>query len=208
MSETTPLIVGLTGQTGAGKSTVSAIFVESGFALIDADKIARLVVEPGKPCLAELFDFFGSTIRREDGSLDRPALAKIVFNSKQRLESLGSIMYPYITEEIFQRINAFQAAGRELILLDAPTLFESRASDFCDLILPVVAPPEVRCKRIMQRDHISEQAAHERMDAQLPESFFEEHSDYIIHNADDLTQLRAITQEVADKIKTSYLPRH
>ena len=206
MSES--MIIGLTGQTGAGKSTVSEIFERSGFALIDADRIARLVVDPGMPCLAELFDFFGDTIRNPDNTLNRKALAKIVFTDRKKLESLNSITHPFITEEIFREINMYHQDGRELILLDAPTLFESKASDFCDLIISVLAPPELRCKRIMQRDGISEEAALARMNSQLPEEFFIQHSDYVIRNQSDLAGLYAHAEEVAEKIKEIYLSQH
>lgn len=198
------IIVGLTGQTGAGKSTVSDVFTKNGFVLIDADKISREVVEPGKPCLTELFDFFGEGIKNPDDSLNRPALAKLAFSDKKKLESLNSICHPFITEEIFQRINRFTQAGERLILLDAPTLFESRASDFCDLIISVIAEPEIRCRRIIGRDGLSEEAARERMNAQLDEAFFLKHSDYIIRNNTDLAQLYALSEEVADKIKVWY----
>lgn len=195
------VVVGLTGQTGAGKSTVSAIFVKHGFMLIDADQIARQVVEPGMPCLEEIFDYFGDSVRNPDDTLNRKALAKIVFNDKKKLESLNSICYPFITEQIFCKINQFAARNCHFILLDAPTLFESRASDFCDMIISVVANPEIRCARIMTRDSMSEQAARERMSAQLDEAFFIQHSDYVIHNNGNLEQLSDLSGEVADKVK-------
>ena len=202
------VIVGLTGQTGAGKSTVSRVFVEQGFSLIDADRIAREVVEPGSPCLDELFEYFGSTIRGENNSLNRRALASIVFTDAHKLEVLNSIIHPYITEEIFRRTNQFAQEGHILILLDAPTLFESKASDFCDLIISVLADPEIRRDRIIVRDHLTEEAALQRMQAQLPEEFFVKHSDYIIRNNADLTKLTALAEEVADKVKAYYQQKH
>ena len=195
------IVVGLTGQTGAGKSTVSAVFVEHGFMLIDADKISHEVVEAGQPCLAEIFDYFGDSVKNPDGTLNRKALAKIVFTDKRKLESLNSICYPFITEEIFRRINAYAAQGCHFILLDAPTLFESRSSDFCDMIISVVANPEIRCARIMTRDSMTKEAALERMNAQLDEAFFIQHSDYVIHNNANLKQLSELSGEVADKVK-------
>lgn len=198
------IVVGLTGQTGAGKSTVSRIFVENGFTLIDADRISRDVMEIGTPCLEELVDYFGKEIQNPDGSLNRKALAKIAFTDRGKLESLNSICHPFITEEILSRISHFTAEGHRMVLLDAPTLFESKAADFCDLIISVVAEPELRCKRIMQRDGISEQAARERMNAQLEEEFFIHHSDYVIRNNEDCAQLFALAEEVADKIKVYY----
>ena len=195
------IVVGLTGQTGAGKSTVSEIFVNHGFALIDADQIAREVVEIGRPCLAELFDYFGDDVRNPDVSLNRKALAKIAFTDKRKLESLNSICYPFITEEIFRKINQFAEQDCHFILLDAPTLFESRASDFCDMIISVVANPELRRARIMMRDNMTEESARERMNAQLDEAFFIQHSDYVIHNNGNLKQLSELSGEVADKVK-------
>lgn len=198
------MVIGLTGQTGAGKSTVSKIFVENGFTLIDADLISREIVKPGMPCLEELFDYFGDSIRNADNTLNRKALANIVFTDKRKLESLNSICHPFITEEILAKISHYSAEGHRLILLDAPTLFESQAADFCDLIISVVAYPELRCDRIMKRDSITETEAHDRMNAQLDEDFFVGHSDYVIRNNDDCEQLFALAEEVADKIKVYY----
>ena len=118
------LIVGLTGQTGAGKSTVSKIFAENGFSVINADNIARLVVEKGTKCLNEIIELFGSHILNNDGSLNRKSLADIVFSDKKKLEMLNTITYPYITGEILNQINNFSENGKRLILLDAPTLLK------------------------------------------------------------------------------------
>ncbi len=198
------IIIGLTGQTGAGKSTVSDIFVSNGFSLIDADEISRQVMEVGTPCLSELFDFFGEEIRNADDSLNRKALAKIVFTDKGKLESLNSICHPFITEEILARISHLTAEGKQYILLDAPTLFESKASDFCDLIISVVASPDLRRARIIARDSLTVQEANERMGSQLEEDFFVSHSDYVIRNDEALSHLKELTEEVADKIKNYY----
>ncbi|MBQ2264422.1 MAG: dephospho-CoA kinase [Oscillospiraceae bacterium] len=198
------MVIGLTGQTGAGKSTVSKIFVKNGFKLIDADRISREIMQPGMPCLEELFDYFGSSIRNPDDTLNRKALANIVFTDNRRLESLNSICHPFITEEILARIGCYSAEGHKLILLDAPTLFESQAADFCDLIISVVAKPELRCGRIMKRDSITETEARNRMDSQLSETFFVGHSDFVIRNDEDCEQLFALAEEVADKIKVYY----
>ena len=120
------LIVGLTGQTGAGKSTVSKIFAENGFSIINADNIARLVVEKGTKCLNEIIELFGSHILNSDGSLNRKALADIVFSDKKKLEMLNTITYPYITGEILNQINSFSENGKKLILLD-----EVKSANIC-----------------------------------------------------------------------------
>ena len=201
------MVVGLTGQTGAGKSTVSRVFKENGFAVINADSIARIVVEKGSKCLDEISDFFGSGILNDDRTLNRRALAKIVFTDRTKLDSLNTIIYPYITGEILRQIRAYSENGEKLILLDAPTLFESRADDFCEIIISVIASPDVRQERIIQRDGLTREQASERMSSQLNEDFFVSHSDYIIANNDSVDTVNAISREVSDKIKDIYFDR-
>lgn len=201
------MVVGLTGQTGAGKSTVSRLFSESGFCVIDADQIARAVVHKGSRCLLELTECF-SDILLPNGELNRKALAKQAFQNKKNLELMNSIMYPYIMGEILRQIHHHSRMGQKLILLDAPTLFESRADDFCELIISVTARAELRKARILQRDSITEEAAQARMDAQLPEQFFVEHSDFIIKNNKDCRNLEVVSEEVIAKIKEYYIRRY
>ncbi len=195
------MVIGLTGQTGAGKSTVSKVFSENGFAVINADEVSRKVVEKGSKCLDEVSDFFGEDIISQDGTLDRKALAAIVFSDKSKLEMLDTIVYPYITGEILRQIRKHSANGEKLILLDAPTLFESRADDFCEIIISVLADEDIREKRIIERDALTREQARRRMNSQLDEDFFVTHSDYIIHNNGRLDTVNEISKEVSDKIK-------
>lgn len=198
------IVVGLTGQTGAGKSTVSAVFRRNGFGVINADIVARQVVEKGKPCLSEIADFFGSEIIDGTGNLDRKKLAGIVFTDKAKLEILNSITYPYITQEILNQINTLAMQGKKYILLDAPTLFESRSDDFCEIIISVLADAEIRKNRIIARDNLTPEQAQNRMDSQLDEKFFITYSDYIIHNNGGLEAVSEMAQEIADKIQCCY----
>lgn len=199
------MVVGLTGQTGAGKSTVSKVFAANGFAVINADHVARDVVEKGSRCLAEIEDFFGKAVISDDGTLNRKALAAIVFSDRSKLEMLNSITYPYITSSILKKIRLYASRDEKLILLDAPTLFESRADDFCEIIISVLADPDIREKRIISRDGLTAEQAQKRMNSQLDEEFFGSHSDYIIHNNGDLDTVNEISKEVSDKIKDFYL---
>ena len=201
------MVVGLTGQTGAGKSTVSRIFADNGFAVINADIIARNVVEKGSKCLEEIADFFGDEVISEDSTLNRRALAAIVFSDKAKLETLNTIIYPYITGEILRRIRECSENGKRLILLDAPTLFESRADDFCEIIISVLADADIRRSRIISRDGLTAEQAQKRMNSQLDEAFFETHSDYIIHNNGQLETVNEISKEVSDKIRDIYYNR-
>ena len=201
------MVVGLTGQTGAGKSTVSRVFADNGFAVINADMIARKVVEKGSKCLDEIADFFGSSVISDDLTLNRKALASIVFSDKAKLETLNTIIYPYITGEILGRIRECSDSGKKLILLDAPTLFESRADDFCEIIISVLADADIRKARIISRDGLTPEQAQRRMNSQLDEAFFESHSDYIIHNNGQLETVNGISKEVSDKIRDIFLNR-
>ena len=198
------MVIGLTGQTGAGKSTVSKVFVQNGFRLIDGDAISRHVVARGSHCLADLQECFTDAILTPDGELDRKVMASIAFSDHRKLEMLNTIMYPYIVGEILRMIHRFSQQNHKLILLDAPTLFESRADDFCDLIISVVAKPELRMQRIMERDHISEKAAQQRMEMQLTEEFFRLHSDTVLENNSSFSELWDAAQELSAKLIRYY----
>lgn len=194
-------VVGLTGQSGAGKTTVCKVFSEKGFDIINADLIAREVMEKGKPCLKEVEECFGSGVITEDGELDRKALAAIVFTDKTKLKQLNAISYPYIIFEILQKIKEYSKSGKKYVLLDAPTLFESRADDFCDLIISVTAPEATRINRISKRDDLPAERIKERFSSQHSERFFVNHSDFIIKNNKSVDVLLEKANEVADKVK-------
>ncbi len=205
MGETRDIaVIGLTGQSGAGKTTVCQVFGECGYAVIDADVIARNVMEKGSPCLEETAECFGSEILNADGSLNRQKLADIVFNDKKKLKQLNAISYPYITSEILKMINKFHGENKKFVLLDAPTLFESRADDFCDLIISVTASEKNRMERIARRDGISEEQIRNRFSSQHTEEFFVNHSDFIIKNNKSAEVLVEKAKEVAEKIKEYY----
>lgn len=198
------MVIGLTGQSGAGKTSVCEAFRKNGFAVINADLISRQVVEKGSPCLKELAEFFSDNILTAEGELDRRVLADIVFSNHEKLEVLNSIIYPYITAEILNQIRGYADAGQRWILLDAPTLFESRADDFCEIVISVIAREELRRERIMARDGLTVEQANNRMSSQHDEHFFENNSDFIIKNNKDIENLNAVAEEVIDKIKEYY----
>ncbi len=186
-----PYVIGLTGQTGAGKTMVSECFRRWGMPVINADLVARQVVEPEQPCLTELVAAFGRDILKPDGTLDRKRLAGIVFTDAAENARLGSIMYPYITAQIAQTIGQAAQEGLPYILLDAPTLFESGTNTLCDMVVSVVADADVRKGRILQRDSITELQAEQRMQAQHDETYFRTHSDAVLENngtAEELEQ--------------------
>ena len=199
------MVIGLTGQTGSGKTTACRIFRDNGFAVINADEVARMIMDPGSVCLKEVADCFGSHILNEDMSLNRQKLADIVFNNPKKLELLNSISYPHITSEILALIRENSSKGNKLILLDAPTLFESRADNFCEIIISVIADENMRLRRIMERDGLTEEQALSRMKSQHNEKFFVDNSDFIIKNNDGINGLDDIVNEMSAKIKSYYI---
>lgn len=176
------IIVGLTGQTGAGKSTVAAMLERFGYSIVDADKVARLVTGKGSPVMKLLTDAFGEDIVDEDGSLRRDLLAARAFSSPENTRKLNDITHPEICRLIMKKVEGRFFMGYEGVIVDAPQLFESGLASKCTLVLSVTAREDIRLRRIMERDGVSEAEARLRMQAQLPESFFREHSDIILEN--------------------------
>lgn len=197
------MIIGLTGQTGAGKSTVSKVFEQNGFAVINADTVARMVAEKGSPCLREIEKHFGSDVINPDNTLNRKKLGSIVFSDSEKLNLLNSIMYPAITAEIKNQIEYFYSQGKKFILLDAPTLFESNADKLCDIIISVVADLNIRKERIIRRDGLTENQALDRINSQHSQDFFIRNSDYYIKNNDSLEKTLSDTSGLVSKIMES-----
>lgn len=175
-------ILGLTGPTGAGKSRVAQLLAQNGYAILDADRTARVVVEPGSPCLEELRAAFGAQIIGPDGTLDRKMLARLAFADKENVVRLSAITHPHIMAEIRRSLRALAAEGREKAVLDAPALFEAGAEKLCDRVAVVVAPEELRFARIRSRDGMTDEEAKRRISAQQPVGFYAGRADYIVEN--------------------------
>ncbi len=180
------MIIGLTGQTGAGKSTVSDFLRQMSFLVIDCDKVAREVTEKGSPLLSKLAEAFGNDIILEDGSLDRRLLAARAFSSKDKTELLNKITHPEILNAIKLKI---EASSCENIVLDAPTLFESGADKLCDRIIAVLCAENKRKQRIVARDNLSCEQADVRLSAAKSNEFFTERADAVIFNNGTLSEL-------------------
>lgn len=195
-------VIGLTGQSGAGKTTVCKVFRENGFVVINADVIARQVTEKGTECNRVLNDVFPEFFI--NGELDRVTAAKAVFGDRELLNLYSSIMYPYITAMILSEIREYRELGRNLILLDAPTLFEAKANDFCTMIVSVICNEETRARRIAKRDNIDEEMIRKRFSSQHDDEFYISRSDYVIYNNESEESLVATAQEVAKRIKEIY----
>lgn len=180
-------IIGLTGPSGAGKSTLCSKFQELGIPCIDTDVIYHTLVSFPSPCLNELKEKFGARIINEDGTLDRKALATLVFtseNAKENLAKLNSTTHKYVWEKTNSLLTGYIDEGKEVAVIDAPALFSSKIFiGACDFIISVLADKETRIDRIMKRDNISYEQALARVDAQPDDNFFIENSDYFITNS-------------------------
>lgn len=180
------VILGLTGPTGAGKSVVAARLSAAGIPVVDTDGLAREVTAAGHPCLLQLAEAFSPAILREDGTLDRAALASRAFASPEATARLNAITHPHIFALTEKRLAAFWKQGIPMAAVDAPVLFESGMDRMCDRTVAVLAPSAVRLERICARDNISEAQAQARMSAQPDDGFYEERADDLLYNEGDL----------------------
>ena len=190
------IVVGLTGQTGAGKSSVSKIIRAQGIEVIDCDLVSREVVANEKRCVADLALEFSITILNMDGTLNRKRLGSIVFSDKAKLEKLNEIIFPYIKEYIYRRITELEQEGKDIVVLDAPTLFESGIDAECDFVISVIAPETQRLNRIVIRDHLSDEDARKRMASQHNDEFYTSRSQLVIVNDGDQHDLHVKALEL------------
>lgn len=189
------IIIGLTGMSGAGKSTVCEAFRRRGFSIIDCDVAARSVAE--KPeFLKEIGSRFSEKLLKADGSLDRPAVARLIYNDEASRAKYQRIIFPYIIYSVIGEIQAADGA----VLLDAPTLFEARLDMICNKIVSVCAAESVCAERITARDNISFETAMERISAQHNAEFFYYRSDYFIVNDRTVDDLFGNAEKIIDII--------
>ncbi|HLR79092.1 MAG TPA: dephospho-CoA kinase [Bacillota bacterium] len=161
------LIIGLTGSIASGKSTVSLMFDDFNIPVIDADKIAREVVEPGERAYQDIVDHFGKEILRSDMTLDREKLGEIVFSDEQQRKVLNGIVHPAIRKEMLQRRDTYVEQGEKCVVLDIPLLYESNLTHYVDQTIVVYVDPSVQLKRLMKRDGYTEAEAQQRIDSQM-----------------------------------------
>ncbi len=192
-------IIGLTGPTGSGKSTVAELLREMGCAVIDCDKVAREVVEKGSPLLDALSEAFGDAVLRADGSLDRKGLAAKAFCDAESTELLNSIMLPFIAERIKERLMLLSDDGVDITVLDAPTLFESGLDSECDSVIAVLCNEKIRKQRIISRDNLTEEQAKVRLKASKPDSFYTERTKHIVLGDKTVSEVKvAVTKIIGE----------
>ncbi|WPF67094.1 dephospho-CoA kinase [Corynebacterium sp. 22KM0430] len=180
--------VGLTGGIGSGKSTVAALLAKAGFPVVDADQIARDIVEPGQPALNALAEAFGQDILHPDGSLHRAALAQRAFADSQHTELLNSIMHPRIEAETARRFDAAERAGESVVIYDMPLLVDKGLHRGMDLTVVVDVAPDTRVERLRGRG-LTEEDARRRMAAQIDDAARRDAADVLLDNNGTLAEL-------------------
>ena len=160
-------IVGLTGGISSGKSTVSSYLKQLKIPVIDADEVARKVVEPNSQGAREIRKTFGSDVFEEDGSLNRQKLGALIFSNAENRQKLDDLLQPLIKIMILDEIEEYRQKGETMIVLDLPLLFEKQYEELCEEIIVVYIPRELQLERLMKRNQYTKQEALSRIDSQL-----------------------------------------
>ncbi|MGZ7445173.1 dephospho-CoA kinase [Paenibacillus sp. TH7-28] len=181
--------IGLTGGIATGKSTVSRMLVRKGAVLIDADVIAREIMEPGHPVLAAVAERFGQAVLHPDGTLNRKKLGEIVFASPEERKALENLTHPAIRAEMRKRMAELEAEDpRRLVVADIPLLYESGLERLYERIMVVYVPRDVQLSRLMERDVLSREEAERRLNAQMDIELKKERADILIDNSRGLDE--------------------
>ena len=183
-----PLIVGLTGGIGSGKSTIAKQFAALGIVSVDADQASRAVVEPGMPALAAIEAHFGATIITPDGELNRPTLREIIFSDPAQKTWLETLLHPLIRDWIMAQL---QAADSDYVILESPLLFETDQHKLVDTVLLVDVPVALQLDRASTRDGSNKEQIQLIVDAQMPRQEKRDRADFEFDNAQPLDSLAA-----------------
>lgn len=192
-------VLGLTGGIATGKTAVGQLFQARGAVLIDADQVARQVVQKSQPGLAEIMALFGITILNAAGELDRSKLGRLVFSDPSQLNRLNAVIQPRIRQEIINQSTAYRAQGYPLVVVMIPLLYEMNYETICDAVLDVDIPLELQVKRVMMRDHLTIDEAKQRITAQLSREQRLSRADFILDTSGNLLQLQENFDELWDR---------
>ena len=200
------MILGLTGGIATGKSTVTGMLRERGIPVIDADQIAREVVEPGKPAYEAIVRHFGRDILLEDGQIDRKGLGEIVFSDESERQKLNAIVHPEVRRVMREEAEAAEANGADIVFMDIPLLFESKLQHMVEKIVVVYAPCDMQLARMMERDELEEEQAQKRLRAQFPIDQKKLEADFLIDNSfsreETERQVEALLAEIRAELRS------
>ena len=174
------MIIGITGNSGSGKTTISKLLKEEVNAdIINADEIVTEMSMPGEVYYNEIVKEFGENILLENGKINKPKLADIIFKNSEKREILNSLTFKYIVDAIKARVNS---SKNQIVIIDAPLLIESKLNEICDIVISVIADKDIKLKRICKRDSIDESTALKRIEAQPQNEFYIKNSNLVIIN--------------------------
>lgn len=193
------MIIGLTGSIASGKSAVAKMIQSYGLPIVDADVVARQVVEPGSETLKKIAEIFGQEVIAEDGSMDRAKVGNIIFHDESMRKKLNDIIHPAIREEMIRQRDEFISYGEKNVFMDIPLLFESKLEHFVEKIIVVSVSEEVQLGRLMARNGFTEQEARTRIATQIPVKQKEALADYVINNNGTLEQTALQLQNILYK---------
>lgn len=197
------MIIGITGSSGAGKSTICEALKKNYKAkIINADKIAKKLSKKGTSYIIDIIKKFGKDIVDEEGELKRKKLAQIIYSDPKKREDLNSCTFKYIKKEIEKEIEKIN--GDTIAVIDAPLLFESGLNKICDKVIGIISKKEVQIERIVARDNIDYEQAEKRLAAQQTNEFYIKNCDDIIENNNNLVSVEKVIQDILEKygIKT------
>jgi len=196
------MLIGLTGGIASGKSTVSALLVKYGALLVDADQVAREVVEPGQPALLQIVSQFGQQMLHEDGSLNRQALGAVVFSNADKRKQLEGITHPAIRAKMQQQIQLYkQQQPDALIVADIPLLYETKQTHLYEGIAVVYVPATVQIERLMKRNGLSEAEATARVKLQMDIEEKKKLADWVIDNSSTLQHTEQQVIELVQRLR-------
>lgn len=183
-------VLGVTGGIATGKTTVVEIFRKFDFPVVDGDVVARKVVEPGRPCLTALTEYFGSVILMETGELDRKKLAGIVFTDKEKRNTMNELMDTYIRQEIIREIEEGKKVS-PLVIVDVPLLFERNYQQYMDAVAVVYISADLQLQRLMARNQYTKSEALQRIESQMPIEEKKRLADLVIDNQGTIAETEA-----------------
>lgn len=194
-------VIGITGNIASGKSTVARMFEALGARIIDADEIARIVVEPGAPAWEEIVSEFGRDILEPDGTINRKRLGDIVFSDEARRKRLNEITHPRIMERIRGLVRGYEKEEAPVVMIEAALIVEKGGlKDLIDTLIVVTADEETQIRRLMEGKGYSREEAVSRLGAQMPAREKMMHGDYLIDNSGSLEDTRVRVKAVSEAI--------
>lgn len=180
-------VLGITGGIATGKSSVVQHFIDLGFPVVDADIIARHLLDQNEQAYNEVVKVFGSEILQENGEINRQALGALVFNHPDKLKQLDELMAPFLQETILAAIKQ-ASQNQKLVIVDVPLMYEKGYDEWMDQVAVVYCTPNQQLKRLMQRNQLTEKEAKQRIDSQLPIEMKKLLAEVVFDNSNDLTQ--------------------